>query len=81
MIKNVITFLKRFFFHKISKNIQKENRGGIHVFAGISSLTSNSTLRKKCPYLELFWSEGGKMWIRTTPNTDTFHAELNFVTS
>ena len=41
------------------------------------------SLRKKCPYLELFWSafsrirtEYGKMWTRITLNTDTFHAVL-----
>ena len=35
------------------------------------------SLRKKCPYSELFWSECGKMRTRITPNTDTFHA-MNF---
>ena len=31
------------------------------------------TLREKCPYSELFWSECGKMRTRITPNTDTFY--------
>ena len=44
-------------------------------------------LRKRCPYSELFWlgfysvslriqSECGKMQIRITPNTNTFHAVM-----
>ena len=33
-----------------------------------------TTLRKKCPYSELFWSERGKIQTRITPNTDTFYA-------
>ena len=33
-----------------------------------------TTLRKKCPYSELFWSERGKIRTRITPNTDTFYA-------
>ena len=32
------------------------------------------SLRNKCPYSELFCSKCGKMQIRITPNTDTFHA-------
>ena len=46
----------------------------------------NVTLRKKCPYSELFWSvfsrirteygEIRKMRTRITPNTNTFHAVL-----
>ena len=38
-----------------------------------------STLRKKCPYSELLWSEYGKIRIRITPNTDTFHAVLPWI--
>ena len=57
-------------------------------------ILQNFTLRKKCPYSELFWSalsriqteyeeirsvsriqsECGKIRIRITPSTDTFHA-------
>ena len=33
-----------------------------------------TSLRKKWPYLELFWSKFGKIRTRITPNTDTFHA-------
>ena len=39
------------------------------------------SLRKKCPYFELFWSacsriqsDSGEIRIRITPNKDTFHA-------
>ena len=39
------------------------------------------TLRRKFPYLELFWfavsciwTEYGEIWSRITPNTDIFHA-------
>ena len=32
------------------------------------------TPREMCLYSELFWSECGKILIRKTPNTDTFHA-------
>ena len=35
------------------------------------------TLREKCPYSELFWSECGKMRTRITPNTDTFYTVSN----
>ena len=34
------------------------------------------TLRGKCPYSELFYSECGKIWTRITPNTDTFYAAI-----
>ena len=41
------------------------------------------TLRKKCPYSELFWSvfsrirtENEKIRERITPNTDSFYAVL-----
>ena len=33
-------------------------------------------LRKKCPYSELFWSVFSRIWIRITPNTNTYHAVL-----
>ena len=36
------------------------------------------TLRKKCPYSELFWSECGKIRTRITPNKGTFYAVLFF---
>ena len=32
------------------------------------------SLRKKCPYSELFWSVFSRIRTRITPNTDTFHA-------
>ena len=40
-----------------------------------------ATLRKKCPYSELFWSVFSCIWTeygrtRITPNTDTFHVVL-----
>ena len=38
-----------------------------------------SSLRKNCPYSELFWSEYGKIRNRITPNTDTFHVVLSSV--
>ena len=48
--------------------------------------TSGKALRKKCPWLELFWSvfsrirtEYGKIWTKITPNTETFHAVKSFV--
>ena len=37
---------------------------------------NSSSLRKKCPYSELFWSECGKMQTRITLNTDTFQAVI-----
>ena len=47
---------------------------------------SRESLRKKCPYLELFWSafpsirtEYGKMRNRITPNTNTFQAVNHYV--
>ena len=43
-----------------------------------------NSLRKKCPYLELFWffssrirTEYGEIRTRITPNTDTFHAVID----
>ena len=33
-----------------------------------------TSLRKKCPYLEFFWSECGKIRTRKTPETESFHA-------
>ena len=45
---------------------------GFFVEIGVKS--QHSTLRKKCPHSELFWSECGKMRTRITPNMDTFHA-------
>ena len=45
---------------------------GFFVEIGVKS--QHSTLRKKCPHSELFWSEYGKMRTRITPNMDTFHA-------
>ena len=39
-------------------------------------------LRKKCPYLEFFWSVFSRIWteyrdlLRKTPNTDTYYAVL-----
>ena len=46
------------------------------------SYTQDSTLRKKCPYSEFFWSvfsrirtECRKIRTRKTPNTDSFYAE------
>ena len=35
-----------------------------------------TTLRKKCSYLDLFWSECGKIRTRITPDKDTFYAVL-----
>ena len=32
------------------------------------------TLREKCPYSELFWSDHNKIQTRITPNQDTFYA-------
>ena len=32
------------------------------------------SLRKKCPYSELFWSVFSPIQSRITPNMDTFHA-------
>ena len=32
-----------------------------------------SSLRKKCPYSELFWSVFSRIRTRITPNIDTFH--------
>ena len=40
------------------------------------TLKRTHTLREKCPYSELLWSDCGKMQIRTTPNTDTVHVVL-----
>ena len=37
-------------------------------------LNKSLSLRKKCPYSELFWSKCGEMWTGIAPNTDTFHA-------
>ena len=45
---------------------------GFFVEIGVKS--QHSTLRKKCPHSELFWSECGKMRTRITPNIDTYHA-------
>ena len=39
-------------------------------------VTARPTLRKKCPYSELFWSAFFRIWTRITPNTDTFQAVL-----
>ena len=38
------------------------------------SIFKNASLREKCPYLPLLWSECEKTWTRITPNTDTFYA-------
>ena len=54
---------------------------------GMMGMMSAQSLRKMCPYAELFWSafprirtefgemeyECGKIRISTTPNTDSFH--------
>ena len=45
---------------------------GFFVEIGVKS--QHSTLRKKCPHSELFWSECGKMRTRITLYTNTFHA-------
>ena len=37
------------------------------------------SLRKKCRYSKLFWSECGKIRTRITPNMDTFDAVSIFV--
>ena len=79
---------------RIKRNIQKQIK--FHSFKQYlhdvfeDALTSINfpirtfTLRKKFPYLELFWSEVslriqsecGKMQTRITPKLDTFHAVL-----
>ena len=54
-----------------------------------NSWSMKGALRKKCPYLELFWSafshirtEYGKIWTTIAPNTDPFHeVVLNLVSS
>ena len=38
------------------------------------SIFKNASLREKCLYLPLFWSECEKTWTRITPNTDAFYA-------
>ena len=34
-------------------------------------------LREKCPYLEIFWSECGKIRTTINPNTGTFYAVMS----
>ena len=53
-------------------NIMRAFLGGIMVTWLIWNGTL--TLRKKCLYSELFWSECRKMRTRITPNMDTFYA-------
>ena len=60
-------------------------QSSIHVSILFKISSEQLTLRKKSPYLELFWSaffplsdwirgNAGKMRTRITPNTDTFYA-------
>ena len=37
------------------------------------------SLRKKCPYSELFWSLFSRIRTKITPNTDTFHPMANMM--
>ena len=42
----------------------------ILIFNRVAGLSLQLSLREKCPYSELFWSECGKMWTRITPNIE-----------
>ena len=71
----------------LAMNVSEKNDGksSNHFLMMPTVFSKLYSLRKKCPYLELFWStfsriwteygesEWGKMRTRITPNTDTFH--------
>ena len=63
--EKVILF-KNFYVHCSTKYI-------VRLFCDLGKTVSSETLREKCPYSELFWSESGKKRARKTPNTDTFY--------
>ena len=46
----------------------------ISKFTNIKMEFTLKTLREKCPYSELFWSDHNKIQTRITPNQDTFYA-------
>ena len=46
-------------------------------FLGSICFDSCTSLRKPCPYSELFWSKCGEMRTRITPNTNTFYSVLS----
>ena len=60
-------FFKNFYIHCSTKYI-------VWLFCNLGKNVSSETLREKCPYSELFWSECGKKRTRKTTNTDTFYA-------
>ena len=39
-------------------------------------IKSSHALFEKCPYSEIFWSEGEKIQIKQSPTTDTFQAVM-----